>query len=166
MQLTRFTDYALRVLIFLANRQDRRATINDVSEAHGISQHHLTKVVHRLSKLGYLRAVRGKGGGIRSALPPSEISIGKVIRNIEPLTPAECFVPRYAGQCILYPNCALRRALQSAQSHFLKTLDAYTVADAVPRESWRSAKRRHQITRASGRHITLRPRSKGRTRDA
>ena len=90
----------------------------------------LTKVVHRLSKPVYLKAVRGKGGGIKSALLPSEISIGKLIRDIEPLTPAECFVPSYDGQCILYPNCALRRALQSAQLHFLMTLEAYTIADA------------------------------------
>jgi len=165
MQLTRFTDYALRVLIFLANEQDRRATIKDVSEAHGISEHHLTKVVHRLSKLGYLKAVRGKGGGIKSALLPWQISIGKVIRDIEPLTPAECFVPSYDGRCILYPNCALRGALQSAQLHFLKTLDAYTVADAVPPET-RSAKRRQsEITRTSACHITLRARSKARACD-
>jgi Rrf2 family nitric oxide-sensitive transcriptional repressor len=163
MQLTHFTDYALCVLIFVANKQDRRATINDVSEAHGISEHHLTKVVHRLSKVGYLKAVRGKGGGIKSALLPSEISTGKVIRDIEPLTPAECFVPSYDGNCILYPKCALRRALRSAQLQFLKTLDAHTVADAVPRESSRNAKRRQsENTHISARHITLRPRSKVR----
>lgn len=157
MQLTRFTDYALRVLIFLANEQDRRATIKDVSEARGISEHHLTKVVHRLSKLGYLKAVRGKGGGIKSALLPSQICIGKVIRDIEPLTPAECFVPSYDGQCILYPNCALRGALQSAQLQLLRTLDAYTIADAAPRKSSRNARRRQsENTHTSTRHIALR----------
>lgn len=123
----------------------------------------LTKVVHRLSKLVYLKAVRRKGGGIKSALLPSEISIGRLIRDIEPLTPAECLVPSYDGQCILYPNCALRRALQSAQLHFLKTLEAYIIADAQPRESSRNAKRRQsENTRTGARHITLRARSKAR----
>ena len=90
--LTRFTDYALRVLIFVAHRISANRTIRDVAEAHRVSKAHLMKVVHSLSKLGYLTTVRGKGGGIRSARPPSDISVGGVIRDVEPTTPSECFV--------------------------------------------------------------------------
>jgi Rrf2 family nitric oxide-sensitive transcriptional repressor len=141
MQLTHFTDYALRVLIFVAGKPDRRLTIREVSVAHGISEHHLTKVVHRLAKLGYLKSVRGRGGGIEAALPPAQITVGGVIRDLEPLTPVECFAPGYTGQCILHPGCALRGALQLAQSRFLATLDACTIADLVPRASARSGAR-------------------------
>jgi Rrf2 family nitric oxide-sensitive transcriptional repressor len=119
MQLTRFTDYALRVLMFLANSQEQRTTIKEVSRVHGISEQHLMKVVHRLSKLGYLKASRGKGGGIQAARPAAEISVGKVVRDLEPLAPVECCVRQYDGACILFPACALRGALQAAQRQFL-----------------------------------------------
>jgi Rrf2 family transcriptional regulator, nitric oxide-sensitive transcriptional repressor len=131
VQLTRFSDYSLRVLIFLAHRQGELTTIRSVADAHGISEDHLTKVVQRLSKLGYIRTVRGKNGGIGAARPAADISLGQVIRHIEPMTPVECFLPNYEGGCLLYPNCALRGALQSAQLQYVKTLDAYSVADVM-----------------------------------
>ena len=158
MQLTRFTDYALRVLMFLADRQGMRTTIKEVSDAHRISEDHLMKVVHRLSKLGYLTAVRGKGGGIKSARLPSEIFIGQVIRSIEPLTPVECFVPGYDGACILYPNCALRGALLSAQSNYLKALDAYTIADVIKHPPRRNSGTPGAASRASPRAAKTRAR--------
>ncbi len=131
MQLTRFTDYALRVLIFVAHRQGRHTTIKDVSDAHEISEDHLMKVVQRLAALGYLKATRGKNGGIGAARAPADISIGRVVRDVEPLAPVECFAGAYDGRCILFPNCALRGALQSAQLQYLKALDAYSVADVM-----------------------------------
>lgn len=136
MQLTRFSDYALRLLIFLAHRPEELTTIKRVADAYAISEDHLTKVVQRLSKLGYIRTVRGKNGGIRIAQNPAQISIGRVIRDIEPLTPVECFLKDYAGDCLLYPHCALRGALQSAQSEFLKSLDARSVADVMGASAW------------------------------
>ena len=87
MQLSRFSDYSLRVLIFLAHRQGELTTMRSVVDAHGISEDHLTKVVRGLSKLGYIRTVRGKNGGIGAARPAADISIGQVIRHIEPLRP-------------------------------------------------------------------------------
>jgi Rrf2 family nitric oxide-sensitive transcriptional repressor len=136
MQLTRFADYSLRVLIFLAHRQGVHTTIRDVSDAHRISEDHLMKVVRRLAALGYIRATRGKNGGIGPARAAADISIGKVIRDIEPLTPVECFMPDYDGRCSLYPNCALRGALQMAQLQYLKTLDAFGVADVMGPDSF------------------------------
>ena len=108
MQLTRFSDYALRLLIFLAHRPEELTTIKRVADAHGISEDHLTKVVQRLAKLGYIRTVRGTHGGIGAAQHPADISIGQVIRDVEPLAQVECFLKGYAGDCRLYPNCALR----------------------------------------------------------
>ena len=131
MQLTRFTDYSLRVLIFLADRRGAATTIKDVADAHRVSESHLTKVVHRLSKRGYIKAVRGKGGGISLARAPAKISIGEVVRDVEPLTPVECFDPQYDGRCTLYPSCRLRAVLESAQAHFLETLDARAISDVM-----------------------------------
>ncbi len=131
MQLTKFTDYSLRVLMFLARRRGVHTTIRDIADAHQISESHLMKVVHQLAKRGYIKTVRGKGGGISLARPPEEISIGAIVREIEPLTPAECFVPGYDARCRLYPSCGLRGALRAAQSSFLTTLDDYSLSAMV-----------------------------------
>jgi Rrf2 family nitric oxide-sensitive transcriptional repressor len=131
VQLTRFADYSLRVLIFLAHRHGAHTTIKEVSDAHRISESHLMKVVQSLAKRGYIKAVRGKGGGIWLACEPADISIGRVVRDVEPLTPVECFEPGYDGSCMLYPNCRLRVVLRSAQSKFLATLDACSIGDVM-----------------------------------
>ena len=134
MQLTRFTDYSLRLLIFLAHRQGMPTTIRDVSDAHGVSEDHMMKVVQRLGSLGYIKTTRGRNGGISPARAPADISIGKVVRDVESLAPVECFLPKYDGSCLLYPNCALRGALQSAQLQYLKILDTYSVADVMGKD--------------------------------
>lgn len=131
MQLTKFSDYSLRVLMFLARHHGAHTTIRDIADAHQISESHLMKVVHQLAKRGYINTVRGKGGGISLARPPADISIGAIIRDVEPLAPVECFVPDYDGACKLYPNCGLRGALHAAQSSFLTTLDEYRLSDVV-----------------------------------
>jgi Rrf2 family nitric oxide-sensitive transcriptional repressor len=131
MQLTRFSDYSLRVLMFLAHRHGVHTTIKDVSDAHRISESHLMKVVHSLAKRGYVKTIRGKGGGIQLARAPADISVGRVVRDVEPLTAVECFEPGYDGSCRLYPNCRLRGVLESAQSQFLATLDACSIGDVM-----------------------------------
>jgi Rrf2 family nitric oxide-sensitive transcriptional repressor len=131
MQLTKFSDYSLRVLMFLARHPDEQATIRDIATAHGVSENHLMKVVQQLAKRGYVKTVRGKGGGVRLARAAAKISIGAIVREVEPLTPAECFLPGYDGRCSLFPRCALRGALSAAQSAFLRTLDAYTLRDMM-----------------------------------
>jgi Rrf2 family transcriptional regulator, nitric oxide-sensitive transcriptional repressor len=131
MQLTKFSDYSLRVLIFLARHPTTHTTIRDIADAHAISENHLMKVVHQLGKHGYVKTTRGRGGGISLARPASEISIGAVVRDLEPLTPVECFLPGYDGSCMLYPNCALRGALRAAQSSYLTTLDGYRLTDVA-----------------------------------
>lgn len=128
MKLTTFTDYTLRVLMYLALNQDRLATIQGIAEVYGISQSHLMKVVQHLAKTGVIEALRGKGGGIRLALPASEIRLGRVVREAEGDGPiVECFGAN--DTCRITPNCKLAGALRRAFDALYATLDEYTLAD-------------------------------------
>jgi Rrf2 family nitric oxide-sensitive transcriptional repressor len=132
VQLTRFTDYSLRILMYLGTRPDAQATVATLAEAHGISRHHLTRVVHQLGLKGYLETVRGKGGGFRLARAPEQIRIGELVRDTETLFElAECFRPG-GDTCRLLPACALKPVLAEAGHAFLATLDRYTLADLLP----------------------------------
>lgn len=126
MKLTRYTDYALRVLMHLAARPERLSSIGEIARSYGISQNHLMKVVHDLRKSGYVAAVRGRTGGIRLARPPSEINIGEVVRHTE-----EGFDLVDCGSCIIAPACGLTGVLGEALRAFMRTLDGYTLADLV-----------------------------------
>jgi Rrf2 family transcriptional regulator, nitric oxide-sensitive transcriptional repressor len=132
VQLTRYSDYSLRVLIYLAIEEERRATIDEIARAYGISRAHLMKVVHHLGRRGYVETLRGRGGGIRLARAPGEIRVGSLLRETEGERPlVECFAA--PGACRIEPACALRGALQEALEAFLETLDRYTLADLVAR---------------------------------
>ena len=131
MKLTTFTDYSLRVLIFLAARPGRRATIAETAAAFGISQNHLTKVVHFLARQGWIGTVRGKGGGMVLAQPAGSIVIGRVVHATEgAVLAAECFSEKDAG-CVIAPVCRLRGVLGEAIAAFHAVLDRYTLADLV-----------------------------------
>ena len=131
LKLTAFTDYSLRVLIYLATEPDRRATIAQIAAAYSISEHHLVKVVHFLGQQAWLTNVRGKGGGMELALPPELIRLGDVVRATEGESAiAECF-GQGGGNCCLSPNCRLRGVLREAMAAFEAVLDRYTVADLV-----------------------------------
>ena len=130
MKLTAFTDYSLRVLIFLAAQPGRRATIAEIAAAFDIKENHLTKVVHFLGKVELLANVRGKGGGLGLAKRPEEIVIGQVVRQTEGVSqPAECFSDE--GDCCIARVCRLRGVLGEAVKAFYNVLDAYTLADLV-----------------------------------
>lgn len=130
MRLTYFTDYSLRVLIYTAAAPDGRATIGEIARAFGISENHLTKVVHFLGKEGLLLNVRGRGGGLRLALPPSEINVGVVVRKTENNdVPAECFGEH--NTCPLTGRCRLEDVLAQAIEAFHAVLARYTLADLV-----------------------------------
>ena len=131
MRLTSFTDYSLRVLMFLAADPERRATIAEIARTFEISENHLMKVVHLLGKAGLLANVRGKGGGLQLAKAPNAINIGKVVRTTEgrPM-PAECF-DRERNRCAITPICRLRHALDEAVKAFYAVLDQYTLEDLV-----------------------------------
>lgn len=133
MQLTTFTDYALRVLMSVGTKGDEElSTIADISEQYGISRNHLIKVVHHLSKTGYLSTSQGKGGGFRLAKPPSDIRIGDVIRDVENhFDLVQCFSSRRNGECAIEPACVLKRLLREAMQAFFAVTDEYTLADLV-----------------------------------
>ena len=131
MKLTAFTDYSLRVLIYLAAQPKRRATIAEIASKFEVSENHLTKVVHFLGKSGWLANVRGKGGGLELAMPPELIGVGAVIRQTEgAAVPAECF-GEGGGCCAIGQMCRLRGVLAEAVQGFNEVLDRYTLADLV-----------------------------------
>jgi Rrf2 family nitric oxide-sensitive transcriptional repressor len=129
MKLTAFTDYSLRVLIYLAADTARRATIAEIAEAFSISESHLVKVVHFLGKRGWIETVRGKGGGLFLAMPPERINVGRVVRDTEGAAlPAECF-SEDGGQCVIDGICRLKGVLGEAVQAFYAVLDRYTLDD-------------------------------------
>jgi len=131
MRLTTFTDYSLRVLIYVATRPEERATIGAIAQAFDISEHHLTKVVHFLGKAGLLANVRGRGGGLGLALPASRINVGQVVRQTEVRDlPAECFDPQ-SNACTITAACRLKGVLDEAVKSFYAVLDKYTLEDLV-----------------------------------
>lgn len=131
MRLTSFTDYSLRVLIYLAIHGEGRVTIAEVSNAFGVSEHHLVKVVHFLGKAGFLATVRGRGGGLRLARPPGAINIGAVVRETEPRPrPVECF-QRETNACPIARLCRLSGMLAEAVRTFHEALDQYTLEDVA-----------------------------------
>lgn len=133
MQLTRYSDYSLRVLIYLAVRPDHLATIEEIAQAYGISRAHLMKVVHQMGRAGFLETVRGRGGGFQLAREPEDITVGDVIRYTEDkMVLAECFDPE-TSHCRIESVCGLRGVFEEALDAFLKTLDRYTLADLVAR---------------------------------
>jgi len=126
MRLSRHTDYALRVLIHLAAVPERRASIAEIARGYGISENHLMKIVHLLGRYGFIKTVRGRGGGIMLAKPAEEISIGIVIRHTEPdMVLADC------EACIIAPACGLTGALREALVAFLTVLDRYSLAQVA-----------------------------------
>lgn len=130
MRLNLHTDYALRVLMYLA-ATDAQASVDRIAQVFGISRNHLMKVSQRLAELGYVEAKRGRGGGLRLALRPSEINVGKVVRSMETLTAfVECLVPE-TNRCPIAGACGLQGALNLAVGDFLARLDGYFLQDIV-----------------------------------
>jgi Rrf2 family nitric oxide-sensitive transcriptional repressor len=136
MQLTSFTDYALRVLIYAAARPGQRILTTDVATAFGISRHHVVKVVNELQHLGYLSTVRGRTGGFMLARDAALIQLGEVVRRTEgTLALVECF-DGTTNTCPLSRACGLKGALRKAFDAFLTVLDGYSLADLVSEPQW------------------------------
>ncbi len=132
MHLTTYTDYSLRVLMRLALTPRELTTIAEIAEVYGISEHHLMKVVHQLGLAGYIETIRGRGGGLRLARKATDITVGEVIRRMEPdLGLVACF--RANEHCSISPACALSPVLGEALDAFLAVLDRYTLADLISR---------------------------------
>jgi Rrf2 family nitric oxide-sensitive transcriptional repressor len=132
MRLTDFSDYSLRVLLYAAARDGQLITIEETSKVYGISRTHLMKVANQLTRAGFLRAVRGRSGGLTLAKTPAQIRLGDVLRTTEPdFALVECF--RSDNRCLITPRCRLRGALKEALAAFVGTLDRYTLADLLLR---------------------------------
>lgn len=126
MQLTRFSDYALRVLMFTHAAGDRLVTIEEIADTYAISRAHLMKVVNTLTRTGYLTPVRGRYGGLRLAKAASEINLGDVVRATEPdFALVECFTT--GNQCVITQRCKLQGVLRTALGAFLAELDRHTL---------------------------------------
>lgn len=131
MRLTTFTDYSLRVLMYVGLQRGQLATIAEMAKVYGISVNHLMKVVHFLAQQGYLETVRGKGGGMRLARDSTEINLGELVRRTEVKDAlVECFSPE-TSHCRLMPACRLKEILHQAQDAFYATLGDYTLADLL-----------------------------------
>lgn len=130
MRFTRYTDYAFRVLTYLAIQPaGERSTIKEIADAYAISENHLMKVTHRLGQRGFVTTVRGRQGGMELARDPAAINLGDVVRCCEDdLTLVECFDPA-TNQCRITPACALTGIAQEALDAFIRVFDKYTLAD-------------------------------------
>jgi Rrf2 family nitric oxide-sensitive transcriptional repressor len=135
MHLTQFSDYALRVALYLGCHPGTLVSVDEISRAYGISRHHLVKVVQSLTDLGVVEAQRGRGGGMRLAKDPSEINVGWLIRRTEShFDLVECFDPE-ANTCPIAPACGLKGAIQRARQAFLEVLDEYSLDQFLKRRS-------------------------------
>ncbi|AXY41687.1 Rrf2 family transcriptional regulator [Halomonas sp. JS92-SW72] len=130
MHLTRFTDYSIRVLIYLAAKGEERSTIHEIATSFDVSRNHLMKVVQDLSHKGYITAIRGKNGGLLLKKAPEEIRLGRLVRDTEnDLELVECFGD--SNECKITPACRLKPILAEALRAFLAVLDKYTLADML-----------------------------------
>ena len=129
MRLTNFSDYSIRVLMYLASHPDRLVNIKEIAEAYGISKNHLMKIIYQLGKLGYIDTIRGRNGGLRLAMDPVEINLGGLVRKTEEdFNIVECFSDEH-NTCPISPVCRLRGVLNKALYAFLNVLDGYTLED-------------------------------------
>lgn len=130
MQLTRYTDYGLRILVYLSARPPAtRASIDEVSRVFGISRNHVNKIIHQLGRDGWISTQRGKGGGFVLALHPAEIRLGAVVRSLETnMKLVDCEQP---SPCVLKPSCLLKGVLADAVEAFLAVLDTYVLQDLI-----------------------------------
>lgn len=128
MRLTHFSDYALRVLLYAAAKDGELITIEETAKVYGISRAHLMKVANQLTRAGYLKATRGRSGGLALAKRPNKIRLGDVVRATEPdFALVECLSAD--NHCLISPGCRLRGVLNEALAAFMATLDRYTLAD-------------------------------------
>lgn len=130
MRITTYSDYALRLLMYLGLSEGRLCTIAEVASSYDISRGHIMKVANELSRAGFIEAIRGRNGGMRLAKPAEVIRVGEVLRLTETdfdLVP--CF--ESAKLCVITPDCTLKTALGQATQAFLETLDRYTLKDLL-----------------------------------
>ena len=140
MQLSLHADYSLRVLLYLGTHPDQVVTTRDISDAYGISKHHLVRVAQTLGEHGYVELIPGRSGGLRLAMDPAAIRLGDVVRRTEPhLRLVECFDVA-TNTCPITDQCGLRHQLHKAVEAFVASLNEQTLGDLL------SARRRAQFS--------------------
>lgn len=150
MHLTQFSDYSLRLVVYLASHPEQVVSVDEISRAFRISRHHLVKVVQTLTDLGVVESQRGRGGGMRLTKRPSEINVGWLIRRTEPhLNLVECF-DLETNTCPIAPACGLKGALQRAQQAFLSVLDEYSLEQILTRRTELVILLKDSLQRAGG----------------
>ncbi len=156
MRLTTFSDYALRLLMYAAANDERLITIDEASRVYGVSRAHLMKVANMLTRAGFLKAVRGRSGGLMLARKPADIRLGAVVRASEPdFALVECFAT--GSQCIITRRCRMPDVLNEALGAFVRTLDRYTLEDVMLKSRDFTAPPAKAGTRR-GPHLTPQPR--------
>lgn len=131
MQLTIFTDYALRSLMFIASHPDRLSSVREISEHYNISRHHLVKVIHKLAILGYITTTKGKGGGLAMARNADDLRLGDLIQQLETnMELVECF-NKETNTCRITNTCKLKHCLRDANIAFIQSLNKHTLADII-----------------------------------
>lgn len=134
MRLTVYTDYSLRTMIYLALRPGALVTIQEISEAYGISRNHMMKVAHELGRREFVETVRGRGGGLRLKADPARITVGDIVRATEDdWRMVECFDAK-RNRCVITPACQLKGILQEGLDAMFDVLDKYTLAQLVSRQ--------------------------------
>ena len=132
MQLTRYSDYALRVLMYLALNSHRRCTTREIANAYGVSESHLTKLIFHLGRSGFITTIRGEGGGLELARPAKGINLGALYREFEPhFELAECFAGKERCKCPIAGFCEITRVLELALQAFFEVLDRHTLEDLL-----------------------------------
>ena len=135
MQLTKFSDYSLRVLMYLSANPNSTSTVKELAAIYELSQNHMVKVVHTLSNLGYLNTTKGRGGGVKLAKNAEDINLGTLIRKLEHnVTLVECFSSTQ-NTCKITSACGLKHIFSESLDAFFTTLDQYTLADTVPNKT-------------------------------
>lgn len=129
MQLTQQTDYAFKTMIYVASYPDRLVNISEIANYYTISRSHLTKVIAKLNKHGYLTSIRGNQGGLKLGQNPLNINLGQLVRDFEEFSLIECFSS--TNQCQVTPQCRIKRIMQDALKSFLQVLDGYCLADII-----------------------------------
>jgi Rrf2 family nitric oxide-sensitive transcriptional repressor len=134
MYLTSHADYTMRLLIHLAVQSNGTATIQEIAANYNISRNHLMKVANQAVQAGYVKAVRGRAGGLRLAMAPQEIKVGQVLRSVEDWNMVECF-DQHTNSCRITRGCGLRPILKEALDAYFSVLDRYSLADIVQRKT-------------------------------
>jgi len=128
MQITRYTDISLRVLMYLASKPDDIFSISHLSSNYSASNNHMVKVVHNLVKLGYLESIRGRNGGVRLNRKPQDVTVSEVVRKTEN---HDNVIDCAAANCPLHPRCSLTGVLHKANEAFYAELEGTTLADLI-----------------------------------